>query len=182
MCFGSKMQFISIPSAASDVCPPSEDRPENCRTCCCKASDNADFYHPDTAAQQRCTATGMANYKVSLIPSISTICHSGYPFVSGAATSSYFSDLLLTVHNPVQVFDSCGGQVKDGAYQYISRTEDLLPTIRDRLDSEVDAGDIENFHLGRNVLERGKRKRRSARINVTPSAPYLTLISKLVGV
>ena len=39
---------------------------DHIRTCCCKTSDNADFYHPDTAIQQ-CSATEVAEYKVSLI-------------------------------------------------------------------------------------------------------------------
>ena len=161
------------------MCPPAENRPENCRTCCCKASDYAEFYHPNAASQPKCTATEVADYKVSLIPSINSVCHSSYPFFGGVR-NSYFSDLLLTTHGPGRVFDSCGDRVLPNVLNYLLRTEELLPTTRALLKSEVEEGIIHDYYLGPRVLEEGKRKRRSARIDVSPSAPYLTFISKLV--
>ena len=52
--------------------------------------------------------------------------------------------------------------------EYIVNTEDLLPDI--------------SYYVGSSssILERGEGKRRSGLINVFPSAPYLSLISKLV--
>ena len=162
------------------MCPPLEDRPGNCRICCCQTSDNADFYHPDTAIQQ-CTATEVADYKVSLIPTINSVCHSSYPFFGGGVTSSYFSDLLLTTHAPVQVFDSCGENIFQNTRNYITSTEEQVEFTIGILDSEVEKDDVLfSYYLRASVLERGNRNRRSARINMSPSQPYLTLISKLV--
>ena len=161
------------------MCPPSEDRPRNCRTCCCKTSDNADFYHPDTAVQQ-CTATDVADYKVSLIPTISSACHSSYPFFGGGVKSSYFSDLLLATHGPVQVFDSCGDNIFERLRNYITSTEEQVEFTISTLDSEVEKNVLFSYYLRASVLERGNRNRRSARINISPSRPFLTLISKLV--
>ena len=176
-------QVVNNPfnSAASDVCPPSEERPSNCRTCCCKTSDNAHFYHPDSIPEHQCTATEPADYKVSLIPSISNVCHNTYPFFGGGgAKNSYFSDLLLATHGPVNNFDSCGEQMSSDVREYIVSTEHLLPVIRRNLELQVDSGILGSYYVGSKVLERGQPKRRSGRIDVFPWAPYLTLISKLV--
>ena len=174
----SKYQFL-LP-AAQDVCPPLEYRPERCRTCCCKTSDNADFFHPEVASQPKCTATDVANYKVSLIPSISPVCHEDYPFVGGV-DNAYFSDLLITTHPGVQIYDSCGDNIFPNPARYIEMTEEILPIVRGALEQEVADGILHDYYLGSRVLEPAKRKRRSARVGVSPSMPFMTLISKLVN-
>ena len=62
-------------------------------------------------------------------------------------------------------------------YKYLVDTESLLPFLRNILDNEVDNDLLEGYYLGPDVLERGKHKRRSARISVSPSGSYMTLTS-----
>jgi hypothetical protein len=98
----------------------------------------------------------------------------------GGVKSSYFSDLLLTTHGPVQVFDSCGDNIFEGLRNYITSTEEQVEFTISTLDSEVEKNVLFSYYLRASVLERGNRNRRSARINISPSRPYLTLISKLL--
>ena len=163
------------------MCPPAEDQPLNCRTCCCKASDNVDFFHPNSTAEPKCTATDIADYKVSLIPSITNACHAGYPFVGGVG-EAYFSDFIVASHLVFQDFDSCGDNVIDEARDYLEGTEETLQSLRDSLDRDVEDNVVYDYYLGSNVLERQKSKRRSTRINLSPSVHYLSLVSKLVSI
>ena len=161
-----------------DVCPPVDDQPYNCRTCCCKSSENVDFFHPGAANQTVCGATESAKYKVSLVPTMNQICHPNYP---GGVDSLYFSDLLVTSHHPFQLLDTCGGVARgSNVFDYLVRTEEVLTFIIDHLRERVIEGDIGDFYLSPDTLERGRRKRRVAIIEVLPRISYVTLISKLV--
>ena len=166
--------------AAQDVCPPLEYRPERCRTCCCKTSDNADFFHPEVASQPKCTATDVANYKVSLIPSISPVCHEDYPFVGGV-NNAYFSDLLFASHTPRHVFDSCGGEPVESVADYLMRTGEIYQETVDHLENLITNNSVFDYYVSTAVLEQAKTKRRSARIYFSPESSYLTLIVKLVS-
>ena len=167
--------------SAQDVCPPAEYQPENCRTCCCKSSDNVDFYHPEAAYQPECGATDNAEYKISLIPTISPLCHYDYPFTDGI-DAAYFSDLLVTSHGPFQGFDACLDVIFENIFNYLVRTEEVSMSIREFLASETSDGIIRDFILSTDVLEPGNMKRRSGFIDVSPTYPFLTLISKLASI
>jgi hypothetical protein len=114
----------------------------------------------------------------TLIPSISGVCHPDYPFVGGL-DAAYFSDFLLTSHEPDTGFDSCGGNPFQNLVTFFLAMTDE-DRYREMLESEVKEGIIYDFYLGEKLLARGNRRRRSARIKVSPEASHLSVSSKLL--
>ena len=175
----SKQGFF--PRTAGDVCPPAEHQPVNCRTCCCKSSDNVDFYHPEAAHQPECAALNDAKYKVSLVPTISSRCHHNYPFTNGI-DSAYFSDLAVTSHGAVRLFDACVDEIIDNIFNYLTRTEEALLPTEELLAQETKDGILRDYIFSTDALEPGNMKRRSGSIFVSPTHSFLTLMSKLVSI
>lgn len=165
------------------MCPPSEHHPRNCRTCCCKSSDNVEFHHPGNGVNESvCGATENAVYKVSLVPSINGVCHPDYPFVGGRE-ASYFSGLLIMSHIPFRVYDKCLKDTLPDIFNFISKTEDTLRLFRRILIREVEEGHVYNFHLStQNMLKRITNKRRSGRVRVSPTNSHVSFLSKLVSI
>ena len=118
---------------------------------------------------------------MSLIPSISSICHPYHPFTDGV-TNAYFSDLLLTSHGPAQVFDACVNHIFNNALLYLVKTEEILEFTIQFLARETMEGILNDYYLDSDTLESGSRKRRSALIDVSPQTPFLSFFSKLVGI
>ena len=157
-----------------DVCPPVEDQPKNCRTCCCKSSNNVEFYHPEDPSHTECGASENAMYKVSLIPTISTSCHPRYPFENGS-NAAYFSDILIGSHGPARLIDTCVRDYSDNVLNYLLNTEEVLGSSEN-----IFAEGFEDMYLSPEALERVRRRRRSALIEVSSTKSHITLISKLV--
>ena len=152
-----------------------EDQPEDCRTCCCKASPGVDFYRPYAAAQTQCGARDSAEYKVSLIPTISDICHPELPFPG----NSEFSELLIASHRAYQILSRAVTQT-DEIYPYILYTEQALPAVELALEEEVQKGIIHDYFLPETANPDDDRKRKIGEIEVTPRDRYVTVISTLV--
>lgn len=168
---------------ADRVCPPSEHHPRNCRTCCCKSSDNVEFHHPGNGANESvCGATENAAYKISLVPSFSDVCHPDYPFVGGIK-SSYFSGLLIMSHDPYRFYDKCLKKAVPEVFNFISKTEDKLQLFREFLVLEREKGHVFTYHLSKNVLERveNKNERRTGWVRVNPIDSHVSFLSKLVS-
>ena len=159
------------------MCPPIADQPEGCRTCCCKSSDNVDFFHPEAASQTECGATDDAEYKVSLIPTVSDICHPDLPFPG----NSEFSDLLIASHAIYQVFTRAITE-RDDLYPYILYQEQALPFVEVALEQEVRNGVVHDYFLPDVAGDQVEMKRRVGEIEVTPYARSLILISTVVSV
>lgn len=180
LCQCNHTSFIP-PPPVDNICPPSEHFPTNCRTCCCKSSDSVEFHHPNNGVTESvCGASENAEYKVSLIPSISDICHPNYPFVGGTE-SSYFSGLSIMSHAPYPVFDKCLKNTRSQIFDVISNTENKLMEFRDLLAHELEDGHIYSYHMATNILEKVQKKRRSGRINVSPTNSHVSFFSKLVS-
>lgn len=161
-----------------DVCPAVEDQPRNCRTCCCKSSNNVEFYHPENPPQTVCNASENAQYKVSLIPTISASCHPHYPF-EGGRNAAYFSDILIASHLPLRLIDTCVRNVSTNILNYLVDTEEALGSSEDLFAEGYD-NVIHDHYLSPETLERGNRRRRSGIIEVSSEMSHITLISKLV--
>ena len=152
-----------------------DDQPENCRTCCCKSSENVEFFHPEAAPERECGASDDALYKVSLVPSISYVCHASYPYVDIAV----FSDLFIVSHFGYFVFNKTVTEDTD-IYTFIVDTDRVLPTLQDLLDYEIEHDLIHDYVLpDEEACE--DRRRRTGVINVTPYMRYMTLVSILVS-
>ena len=157
------------------VCPP--DRPDGCRTCCCKSSDNAEFYDPDSGVLTECGATENAQYKVSLLPRLKPSCHPDFS-VPEDSDYPYFSGLLVTAHRAVKLLDKC--QITgSNVLVYILNQETIVAGIQALLEREVEEGIIHDAFVARNVLEKA-RGRRSGHIEVSPESSHVTILSKLV--
>ena len=159
-------------NAAGDVCPHVDDHPEDCRTCCCKASPGVDFYHPYSASLTECGASDDAEYKVSLIPTVSNVCHPELPF------DSEFSDLLIFSHHEYQFFSRAVTE-RDDFYPYILYRE--FGAVEVELEEEVQLGNIHDYFLPDTITEQTDMKRKVGDINVTPYDRYVSLISTVVS-
>ena len=165
----------SYHNTEGDVCPAAEYQPKDCRTCCCKSSDNVNFYHPGAAYQPECGARDDADYKVSLIPSISSTCQPDlYPFIGEAD----FSELFLVSHPSFQAFDKL--LLRDSLQYHFN--ESALAALEALLDYEFHEGLIHAYRLPTEPYECPEKdmKRRTGVINLAPYASYLTVISTLV--
>lgn len=159
---------------AGKVCP--EDRNCDCRTCCCQSTPGVDFYRPNASNTfTECPARDNAEYKVSLIPTTSDICHPTTPFPG----NSEFSELLLTSHTIYQIFSREITEI-DSFYPYILYPEHALPLVEAALDDEVELGTIHDYFTPDMIEPDGEKKRRVGEIKVTPFYSYVSLISTIV--
>lgn len=154
-----------------------EHQPEDCRTCCCQSSSSVsvNFFRPYAASQTECSATDNAEYKVSLIPTISDICHPNLPFPG----NSDFSELLLVSHPGYQLFSRAITETDD-LYPYILYTEQALPFVEVALEEELQQGIIHDYFVPNTAEPGDDSKRRVGEIEVTPSNRYVSMISTLV--
>ena len=163
---------------ARDVCPAVADQPEDCRTCCCKSSDNVDFFHPGGNTRTECRAYESAEYKASLIPTINPICHPDFSF-EGGVDDSRFSGLLLLSHRADRFIDKCSTDIElNGIYQFIVNTETVL---RGRKWHSLESDRIHDYFLDEEDFEDDddddddecpevERKRKVGYIDVSPRA------------
>ena len=168
--------FLLKTNSAGDVCPHVDDQPENCRTCCCKASPGVDFYHPYSAYLTECGARDDAEYKVSLIPTFSDVCHPELPFPG----NSEFSDLLIFSHHEYQVFSRAVTEIDD-FYPYILYREFVLGAVEVEFEEEVQLGTVHDYFLPDTITEQTDMKRKVGDIKVTPYDRYVSLISTVVS-
>lgn len=140
-----------------------------------------EFHHPyNGATESVCGATENAEYKVSLIPSITKVCHPDYPFVGGRE-SSYFSGLLIMSHAAYPVFDKCLKNTRSQIFDVISNTENKLMEFRELLAHEEEEGHVYSYHMATNILEKVLKKRRSGYVDVSPNSSHVSFFSKLVS-
>jgi hypothetical protein len=127
-----------------DVCPLAADQPEDCRTCCCKSSDNVEFLHPYGNTYTECGAYDRAEYKASLIPSVSSICQPNYPF-EGGVDSFRFSGLVLLSHFEHRILDKCSIDIEmNSLFQLIVNSEETLAMSDEIIQRAIEAGDLYN--------------------------------------
>ena len=171
-------RFCTTPTcAAGDVCPPVEHQPEDCRTCCCKSSPNVDFLRPNAASQTECGATDSAEYKVSLIPTISSVCHSDLPFLGQAE----FSDLTMVSNSGYQIFTRVVTEADGFVYYLTVYREETLPHLEVVLEQDIRDGIIHDYFVPDTLVPDSDRKRRVGEIEVTPYNRYVSLMSTLVS-
>ena len=188
------MYYVFPFHTARDVCPPAADLPENCRTCCCKSSDNVEFVHPYGNTYTECGAYDDAEYKASLIPSITPVCHPSYPF-EGGVDSARFSGLVLLSHYGYRPIDKCSIEIEmNHLFGYIVNTEATLEIAEQLIQAALENGDIHDVFLDDDDYNDddddmddddeypvAETKRRVGYIAVTPHESYVTLVSKLVS-
>ena len=175
---------------ARDVCPLAADQPEDCRTCCCKSSDNVEFLHPYGNTYTECGAYNRAEYKASLVPSISSYCHPNYPF-EGGADSSRFSGLVLLSHDGYRILDKCSIDIEmNSLFQLIVNSEETLAMSDEIIQHAIEAGDLYDAFVDDDDYDDEddddecpeiEMKRRVGYIHVNPYMSYVTLVSKLVS-
>ena len=156
------------------MCPPAQYQPKNCRTCCCKSSDNVDFYHPETAYQPECGATDNAEYKISVIPTISPLCHYDVDFpISGGL--AYFTDPKMTSHHGEQHYT----KIVDA--EFLNFTDAYNVWLEFHFESEVEQGIIHDFSVPCVGLDCPEDSKRSVGyLDLSPYSRYISMISKLV--
>jgi hypothetical protein len=94
------------PPANSCQCQPKIPRctknpVAGCSTCCCKSSDNVEFFNP-SGPNQQCTASG-ATYRATFVGTWTARCHPDYYF-----SSAHWSPLTGISHDPsYEVWNSC---------------------------------------------------------------------------
>jgi hypothetical protein len=159
---------------AGDVCPAVEHQPEDCRTCCCHSSPDVDFFHPNVASQTECGARDSAEYKVSLIPTISDICHPNLPFPG----NSEFSDLILISHGGFQFFTRAVTDTDDFYYVIVYR-EQSLGGLLVALEQELQDGTINDYFSPNTLTTDSDSKRMVGEIEVTPYHRYVSFTSTL---
>lgn len=161
------------------MCPSAEDQPYDCRTCCCKSSDNVGFFHPDGAYEQECGARDNVVYKVSLVPTVDVTCHSDYP----SLRSADFSGLLIVAHSGYLAFNRSVTE-DSSLFEYIVDMDTVEPLLREHLEYEIEVGLIHDFFLPSDEPENcgdEERKRRIGYISVTPEERYVSVVSTLVS-
>ena len=173
------------------MCPPAADQPEDCRTCCCKSSDNVEFLHPYGNTYTECGAYDRAEYKASLIPSVSSICQPNYPF-EGGVDSFRFSGLVLLSHFEHRILDKCSIDIEmNSLFQLIVNSEETLAMSDEIIQRAIEAGDLYNAFVDDDDYDDDdddddecpeiEMKRRVGYIHVNPYMSYVTLVSKLVS-
>ena len=84
-----------------------------CRTCCCRSSQNAEFYNPGGQNTQ-CTAPGTVQYRVSLKSHWRRDCHPDY-----FPRNAEFSPLIAAAHDPsYEVWNRCMYNVSSGVQDF----------------------------------------------------------------
>ena len=161
------------------MCPAPRYETYECRTCCCKSSDNVAFFHPDGAYEEECGAHGDTEYKVSLVPTVDLTCHRDYPYLEFAD----FSGLLLLSHFGFLTFNKTITEETE-LFQYIADMETVLPVYEEHFEEAKEFGAIRDFFLPNDEPEPcgdEDRKRRIGYIEVSPYHRYVTAISSLVS-
>ena len=84
-----------------------------CRTCCCRSSQNAEFYSPGGQNTQ-CTAPGTVQYRVSLKSHWRRDCHPDY-----FPRDAEFSPLIAAAHDPsYELWNRCMYNVSVGVQRF----------------------------------------------------------------
>ena len=79
-----------------------DDPIEECPTCCCQTSDNAEFYNPDLP-EPVCTAPNPANYELTFVFRWDAICHPDFTF-----PRQVFTPPSMVSHNTeYKMWDAC---------------------------------------------------------------------------
>jgi len=157
----SEIRFSIVPAEHF-----TEDPPQNCPTCSCASSENAEFYDPSKA--ETCCGAGEAEYRVKFTGTLTSTCHSDYYM-----KSVRWSPLTGVSHDSsYEVWNACMNNVSPGVA--LVSLNGSVTTIQDEYTAQGNS--VKDIIQGCSIFGNSFTFNQ---FSVDASHPYVSLLKKV---